>query len=405
MPEHPASESDESMLRQLAQVASIAIENARLYEELREGDRRKDEFLATLAHELRNPLAPVRNSVQILLSPRAASADRDEAVAAIDRQITLLVRLVDDLLDVSRITRGKVVLKRENVELAAVVAQALEISRPIIHSSGNTLSVQLPQEKVTLHADPSRIAQVLSNLLNNAAKYTESGGNIRLACEMEGSELVIRVRDNGIGIPHEMLPHIFDMFWQVDHAFERAQGGLGIGLTLVRQLVDLHGGTVSVCSDGIGRGSEFTVRLPASIESATERERPAVKRESAPRRATDSERILVVDDNQDSAESLALFLRLQGHDTRTAHDGVAALEVEREFEPRIVLLDIGLPRLNGYDTAREIRARRGRTVTIVAMTGWSQAEHRRRTMEAGFDRHLVKPVDPVVLRELLATLK
>jgi PAS domain S-box-containing protein len=403
-PGRSASENDRLILNQLVQVASIAVENARLYEELREGDRRKNEFLATLAHELRNPLAPVRNSVQILLSPRVAEADREWAVTAIDHQITLLVRLVDDLLDVSRITRGKVMLKREHVDLNEILAQALEISRPVIHASGNTLSVQPLTQSVMLHVDPARIAQVLANLLNNAAKYTESGGTIRLTCEVEDGDLVIRVRDNGIGIPPEMLPRIFDMFWQVDHSFERAQGGLGIGLTLVRQLVDLHGGSVSVHSQGTGFGSEFTVRLPAvaerSIVPFAVPKAPVV----AHLDGSGALRILVVDDNHDSAHSMALFLRLEGHDVGTAHDGVEALEVERELEPRLVLLDLGLPRKNGYDTAREIRARRGPAVTIVAMTGWSQAEHRGRALEAGFDRHLVKPVDPELLRELLSEL-
>jgi PAS domain S-box-containing protein len=402
------SESDESILRQLAHVASVAMENARLYEELREGDRRKDEFLATLAHELRNPLAPVRNSVQVLRSSQANEDDRDQAMTTIERQLQLLVRLVDDLLDVSRITRGKVALKREHVELADVVGQALEISRPIVNSSGNSLVVELPQERVELYVDPSRLAQVLSNLLNNAAKYTERGGHIRLTSEREGDEVRISVSDDGIGIPAEMVPHIFDMFWQLEHALERAQGGLGIGLTIVRQLVDLHGGTVEARSAGIGRGSEFIVRLPVkSTPPATlPRNAPGPKhaRVDGALPAPTGLRILVVDDNQDSAESLALLLRLQGHVVRTAHDGMQALAADAEFDPDLVLLDIGLPRMNGYEAARALRERRGKDVTIAAMTGFGQAEDRRRSKEAGFDHHLVKPIDPPLLRHILATL-
>jgi signal transduction histidine kinase/CheY-like chemotaxis protein len=403
------TESDESILRQLAHVASVAMENARLYEELRDGDRRKDEFLATLAHELRNPLAPVRNSVQVLRSPQADDADRDQAMTTIERQLQLLVRLVDDLLDVSRITRGKVALKRENVELSEIVGQALEISRPIVNASGNSLVVELPQEKVYLYADPSRMAQVISNLLNNAAKYTERGGHIRLECEIAGDAIEIRVSDDGIGIPSEMVPHIFDMFWQLEHALERAQGGLGIGLTIVRQLVDLHGGTVEARSAGIGRGSQFIVRLPATSTLSVTLPRPvpngkAARIDGAQAKAPTGLRILVVDDNLDSAESLALLLRLQGHVVRTAHDGEQALSADEEFDPDLVLLDIGLPRMNGYEAARVLRDRHGKDVTIAAMTGFGQAEDRRKSKEAGFDHHLVKPIDPPLLRKILAEL-
>ena len=393
-----------AILQQLAHIASVAMENARLYEELREGDRRKDEFLATLAHELRNPLAPVRNAVQIMRSPSANASDRERALGSIERQVTLLVRLVDDLLDVSRISRGKVALKLQQVELADIVAQALDISRSIVEASGNTLAVELPSTSVFLEADPVRLAQVVSNLLANASKYTDRGGHIVLACETTALEVVIRVRDDGIGIQKDMLPRIFDMFWQVDHALERAQGGLGIGLTLVRQLVELHGGTVEAHSDGPDTGSEFVIRLPRSsararrIEHDTPRPRASVDQNASP------QRIVVVDDNVDSAESLALLLRLQGHTVTTAHDGVAALGLVLRVVPALVLLDIGLPGMNGYDVARALRAQLASPVVLVAMTGWGQAEDRRRSHEAGFDHHLAKPVDPAQLQRILVDL-
>jgi len=399
-------DNDEMILRQLATVASVAVENSRLYEELRAGDRRKDEFLATLAHELRNPLAPVRNSVEVLRASWIGSEERERALSTIERQVSLLVRLVDDLLDVSRITRGKILLKRERVELAEVVGQALEISRPIIHASGNTLVVQLPTEPVALFVDPARLAQVLCNLLHNAAKYTERGGTIALECRVEGEELLISVRDDGIGIPPEMLPHIFEMFWQLEHALERAQGGLGIGLSLVRQLVEMHGGRVEARSPGVGAGSEFIVHLhlrPADGQagSVAPAAPTAVPEEGA---ALAAQRILVVDDNLDSAESLAMLLRLQGHDVRTAHDGAAAVEAARGFLPALIMLDIGLPRMNGYEAARAIRELGLGEVKIVAMTGWGQEEDRRRSREAGFDDHLVKPVNLVQLRRIVAGL-
>ncbi|MFN0243115.1 MAG: CHASE3 domain-containing protein [Planctomycetota bacterium] len=388
---------DAAILNQLAQAASASLENVRLYDELRDGDRRKDEFLATLAHELRNPLAPMRNASLILRSKNADADDRARALASVERQLDLLVRLVDDLLDVSRITRGKIELKREHVELADVIGRALEISRPVVAASGHALSVQLPPERVRVHADPVRLAQVLANLLNNAAKYTERSGHIWLSCTAEDDEVVISVRDDGMGIPAEMLDHIFDMFWQHEVALERAQGGLGVGLTLVRQLVDLHGGRIEAKSAGVGFGSEFVVYLPRGKDPSpvrdTGRAQPGARRDAASR----TRRVLVVDDNQDSADSLAILLRLRGHDVRTAYDGESALDTEREFRPAILFLDIGLPRKNGYDVAGELRALRGRDVTIVAMTGFGQLEDRQRSLEAGFDHHLVKPVDPSAL--------
>lgn len=398
-----AAAHDAAMLQQLAHVASVALENARLYEELRAGDRRKDEFLATLAHELRNPLAPVRNYVQILRSPRATDADRAAATESIERQVALLVRLVDDLLDVSRISRGKVELRRERVDLGDVVGQALEMSRPFVLASGHSLFVQIPPDGLVLDADPARLAQILSNLLNNAAKYTERGGRIWLACTSTDHEVVISVRDDGIGIQPEIVAHIFDMFWQHEHALERAQGGLGIGLTLVRQLVDLHGGTIEARSEGVGRGSEFVVRLPRQ-SGRVEKAPPLASPPTLPverARVLAPKRVLVVDDNHDSAASLAILLRLQGHEVRTAHDGIEALEVEEAFRPHLVLLDIGLPKLHGYDVARMLRERRGAHIAISAMTGFGQPDDRRRSREAGFDHHLVKPVDPKDLVRVL----
>ena len=400
------TEDDEAILVQLAHMASIALENARLYEELREGDRRKDEFLATLAHELRNPLAPIRNSLQIM---RLAGADRstmDDSRAMIERQVQQMVRLVDDLLDISRISRGKMELRRERVELATAIAGAVETSRPLIERMGHTLTVTLPTQPVHLHADLTRLAQVFLNLLNNAAKYSQPGGRIALTAELAsgGCEppdtVIVRVSDTGIGIPADMLPRIFEIFTQVDRSLERSQGGLGIGLTLVKRLTELHGGDIVARSDGPGAGSEFTVRLPILPESADEPEGAAPAAETP---ALPARRILVVDDNRDSADSLTMILEILGNEVHTAYDGVEAVEAATAFRPDLVFLDIGLPRLNGYDAARRIRQLPGgKNVVLVALTGWGQEDDRRRSREAGFDHHLVKPVDPEELARLLA---
>ena len=394
------TEDDEAILVQLAHMASVALENARLYEELREGDRRKDEFLATLAHELRNPLAPIRNSLQVM---RLAGTDRstmDDSRAMIERQVQQMVRLVDDLLDISRISRGKMELRRERVELAAAVAGAVETSRPLIDRMGHTLTVTLPARPVHLHADLTRLAQVFLNLLNNAAKYSEPGGRIALTAECEGETVVVRVIDTGIGIPADMLPRIFEIFTQVDRSLERSQGGLGIGLTLVKRLTELHGGEIIARSDGPGRGSEFTVRLPILPESDIESQAALPPAETP---ASPARRILVVDDNRDSADSLTMILEILGNEVRTAYDGVEAVEAAEAFRPNLAFLDIGLPRLNGYDAARRIRLLPdGKNVVLVALTGWGQEDDRRRSREAGFDHHLVKPVDPQELERLLA---
>ena len=367
-------------------------------EALRDADRRKDEFLATLAHELRNPLAPIRNAVHVLNCRGPEDPTLQTAYEMIERQVAHMVRLIDDLLDVSRITRGKLELRKERVTLAAVVEQAVEASAPHAASAGHDLSVSLPPEPVYLDADPVRLSQVLSNLLNNACKYTERGGRISLSARQDGSGVVIRVTDDGIGIAPEHLPGLFEMFSQVTAALDRSQGGLGIGLALVRGLVEMHGGTVSASSDGLGKGSAFTVRLPAAAAAPVP---PPPETTNGPR-AGAARRVLVVDDNWDSAESLAMLLRLTGHTVETAHDGAAAVEAAERFRPDVVLMDLGMPRLNGYEACRKIReAPWGRGVVMVAQTGWGAEADRQRTDEAGFDGHLVKPVDLVALGQFL----
>ncbi len=398
------SDDDEAILTQLAHMAAVAYDNARLYEELRESDRRKDEFLATLAHELRNPLAPIRNSLQVM---RLVGDDRktlDDCREMIERQLKQMIRLVDDLLDLSRISRGKMQICLEQVELADVIQSALETSAALIEASGHELTINLPSEPILLQGDPTRLAQVLLNLLNNSAKYTEKGGHIWLTAERDGTDVCVTVRDNGIGIPAEMLPRVFEMFTQVDNSLERAQGGLGIGLTLVKRIVEMHRGTIEARSEGRNQGSSFIVRLPLATVPATGHSAPSTNGTGSQVVKSDR-RILVVDDNRDSLESLSTLLRMLGNEVRTAPDGLKAVEVAAEFVPEVVLLDLGLPRLNGFDAARRIRELPcGKDMYIIALTGWGQAEDRRRSREAGFNLHLVKPVDPTALEELLAGL-
>jgi PAS domain S-box-containing protein len=385
------TEFDLEVAEELARRAAIALENARLVRELKEADRRKDEFLAVLAHELRNPLAPVRNAIEILRSLPPPSPQLQWTHDVIDRQVRQLSRLVDDLLDVSRITSGKIELRKERVDLADAVRIALESSRPVIERGGHELTVRVTPEPVWLDADLARLAQVLSNLLNNAAKYTRPGGHIWVTAERRDGEALVSVRDNGLGIEPAMLARIFDMFTQAGSAGAHSQGGLGIGLTLVRRLVELHGGRVEARSEGIGRGSEFVVHLPvASAGSAADaRREEAVAAAAIPA----SRRILVVDDHRDAADSLCMLLKSRGHDVRVAYDGIEAVGAAVTFHPDVVLLDIGLPKLSGHEAARRIRDARGDDVTLVAVTGWGQEEDRRRAREAGFDHHLVKPVD------------
>jgi PAS domain S-box-containing protein len=383
---------------EVARRAAIALENAELVQALKEADRRKDEFLAVLAHELRNPLAPVRNAIEILRATPARSPQLQWTQDVIDRQVRQLSRLVDDLLDVSRIASGKIELRRERIELATAVHIALESSRPLIERAAHSLSVDLPPEPIWVDGDRARIAQVLSNLLNNAARYTRSGGHIWLSAERAGESAVIRVRDNGIGIRPAMLSQIFDMFTQGGSAGPHSQGGLGIGLTLVRRLVELHGGHVEAHSEGIGCGSEFVVTLPLARVDAPA-QRPAA--ESAATRDREPRRILVVDDNGDAADSLCMLLKSRGHDVRVAYDGLEAVGAALTFDPEVVLLDIGLPKLSGYEAARRIRESRGEDVLLIAVTGWGQEEDRRRSRDAGFDHHLTKPVDPAAISGLI----
>jgi PAS domain S-box-containing protein len=356
---------------------------------LREGDRRKDEFLAMLAHELRNPLAPVRNALGVLKLKGPSTPEVQWARDLIDRQMQQMTRLIDDLLDTSRIGTGKIELRRERVELADVVHGAVEASRPLIAQYQHELRIELPPGPVWLNGDLVRLSQVFCNLLNNAARYTPQGGRIEIVAVRADAGVTVAVRDNGIGIPREMLPKVFEMFTQVDRSLERSRGGLGIGLTLVRQLVELHGGKVEARSDGVGCGSEFVVRLPV-VADAAGRSRAAT---APPLPVVGQRRVLVVDDNQDAAESLSMLLRLMGHECHTAHDGLDGLERARELQPDLAFIDLGLPGMNGYDVAAAIRQEPwGRRARLVALTGWGQAEDRRRSREAGFDGHLVKPV-------------
>jgi len=374
-------------------------------EDLQEADRRKDEFLATLAHELRNPLAPIRNALQIIRLAGDNAQAVELAKDVMDRQLRHMVRLVDDLLDVSRITRGKVELRKERVDLTKIIHSAVETSRPLIEASGHELTLQLAPEPIWLEADLTRLAQVLSNLLNNSARYTKPNGRILLTSERREGEALVRVCDNGLGIPEDMLPLVFEMFTQVDRPQERSQGGLGIGLSLVRGLVEMHGGKVEAYSDGPGRGSEFVVRLPLLTEEPERQEVQAPDGQTQKATAPHARRILIVEDNRDGADSLALLLELMGNNVRTVYDGASALEAATEYRPDVVLLDIGLPGRDGYEVAREIRASPHLNgVVLIAQTGWGQEEDYRRTTEAGFNHHLVKPVDPQKLKELLATM-
>jgi signal transduction histidine kinase len=391
------TEADEAILIQLAQGAAVALENARLYDQLREQDRRKDEFLATLAHELRNPLAPVRTGLQVLqLSNNAEQASKTRQM--MERQLGHLVRMVDDLLDISRVTLGKLTLKKERIDFRGILHSALETTRPVIEASGHELAVRLPKDPLPLEVDPTRLAQVIANLLNNAAKYTPAGGRIQLTAETSGDTLIVRVSDNGIGLPAQMLVKIFDMFTQVGRSIDRAQGGLGVGLTLVRRLIELHGGSIEAESPGIGKGSTFTVRLPLAHVVHSE----AILGAQETTVAT-SLRILVVDDNVDAAESLAMLLELGGHKTCRAYTGLEALSAATTFLPQVVFLDLGLPGLNGYEVAERMRsAAVSPRPLLVALTGWGSEEDRRRAQTAGFDLHLVKPLDMTKLDEALA---
>lgn len=386
-----------------AQATGIDITDRKQAEEsLRQADRRKDEFLATLAHELRNPLAPIRNAVQLLQIAGDQSETRQHALQIMHRQLEQLIHLVDDLLDISRITQGKISLRRERLNVGDVVRSAVESVQPLLDASAHELTLLLPSVPVEVEGDATRLAQVFANLLANAAKYTQQGGHIWLQVEVQDELISVSIRDTGIGIEPDHLAQLFEMFSQVAPALERSQGGLGIGLALVRGLVELHQGRVEARSAGPGKGSEFVVYLPRA-ESSSDLE---LRTDStAPDNESSSRRILVVDDNRDSADTLALLLRARGHQVQTAFDGVEAVQAAAAFRPDLVLLDIGMPKMNGYDAAREIRSGVfGATMTLVAMTGWGQDDDKRRALEAGFDVHLTKPLDPRELERLLTEL-
>jgi signal transduction histidine kinase/ActR/RegA family two-component response regulator len=391
-------ESFNDMVRDLS---SEMLERRKAEEALRAADRRKDEFLATLAHELRNPLAPMTNGLALLNLPQAGEATHRRVRDIMDRQLKQMARLIDDLLDVSRISTGKMDLRREHMDLMPVLRGAVEIVEPDMHARGHTLVVSLPSTPVWIEGDAARLAQVFVNLLNNAAKYTENGGRIGLSAELIDAQVWVRVSDNGLGIEPAKQATVFEMFEQVDKSLERGRAGLGIGLTLARQLVDLHAGSIGVHSAGLGQGSEFTVCLPAAASAAVPAARIEPKTGSTHRPMD----ILIADDNVDFASTLAEMLGEYGHRVRIAHDGQAALDAVLAHHPEVGLFDIGMPRLNGYELARRLRARdEGRALVMVALTGWGQDADRQRALDAGFDEHVVKPVQPLELLDMLARL-
>jgi PAS domain S-box-containing protein len=371
--------------------------------DLSEANRRQFQFLATLAHELRNPLAPILTGLELIRKSVEHPLVIEEARGMMERQTRHMVRLIDDLLDLSRITQGKLNLRRSRVELGPIVRDAVESIQPFIDNARHRLDVRMPAQPLFLNADPNRLAQVIANVLSNAAKYTPNGGRIALAVEAEGPEAVIRVKDNGIGIPRDMQHRVFEMFVQIERPNESGYTGLGIGLTLVRQIVQMHGGSIEVASEGENRGTEFTVRMPLLFEPAPFEE-PTPRTENATE--APARRILVVDDNRDAAETMSLILQLLGNDVRLAYDGLEAVLKAEQFRPAVVLMDIGMPRLNGYEAARRIREQPwGNGMTLVALTGWGQEEDKEKTRAAGFDHHLTKPAEPDVIRELLAKLR
>ena len=372
--------------------------------DLSEADRRKNEFLSILAHELRNPLAPIRNGLQVLKLAKGNAEAAEQSRVMMERQLAQMVRLIDDLMDVSRISRGKVELRKERVELAKIVQQAVETSRPLIEAKEHNLTVAVPPRPIIVDADVTRLTQVLANLLNNAAKYSEPCGHITLTAERQGSDAVVSVKDTGVGIPADMLPKVFDLFTQVDQSLEKSQGGLGIGLSLVRGLVEMHGGSVEARSEGQGKGSEFIVRLPVDLAAMTEANPPAGDDE--PACPSQRCRILVADDNADAATTLSMLLTVMGNEVRTANDGLQAVNVATEFRPDVILLDIGMPKLNGYEACRRIRQEPwAENTVLIALTGWGQEDDRRQSRDSGFHHHLVKPVDPAALNKLLIGLQ
>ncbi|WP_224244170.1 hybrid sensor histidine kinase/response regulator [Hyalangium gracile] len=382
------------MIEELGFRAGVALENVRLYEAACEADRRKDEFLAMLGHELRNPLSPILTALQLMRQKAPHSVERERTI--IERQIDHMVRLVDDLLDVSRITRGKIQLKRGRVDVLDIVTRAVEMTAPLFEQRSHHLELDLPQAPQIVDGDSARLAQVVANLLNNAAKYTEPGGRVRVCVAPEGEQSVVRVRDTGTGISPEVLPRVFEMFVQDGRAIDRSQGGLGLGLAIVRSLIELHGGTVSAHSEGVGRGSEFVVRLP--LVKARSQELPALPAPgpalATEERGESAPRVLVVDDNQDAAEMLAEALGMVGFVTHTAADGPSGLEAALAFRPDVAVLDIGLPVMDGYELAGRLRAQPAlHGLKLIALTGYGQESDRLRAHQAGFDLHVVKPVE------------
>jgi signal transduction histidine kinase/CheY-like chemotaxis protein len=392
--------------RQVAVLFNDVTDRRRREQELRNADQSKDEFLATLAHELRGPLAPICNMLEIIKRADVRADVMHQAHATMDRQLSHMTRLIDDLLDVSRISLGRIELKRQRVELASVIHQAIEACRPLAECAHHQMVVTLPPEPLYLDADPVRLTQVFGNLINNACKYTEPGGRIEVSAwlpsEQRSDDVMVKIKDSGVGIPTDKLDSIFAMFSQVDRTLERSQGGLGIGLTLAKRLIEMHGGSVTAFSQGDGCGSEFVVRIPLLAEVAQQPKAPeaiALEKET-----TTARRILVVDDNRDGAMSLEMLLKLNGNETCTVYDGLAAVEAADTFRPDVVLLDIGLPKLNGRDAARRIREQPwGKNMVLVALTGWGQEVDRRSSQEAGFDAHMVKPVDLALLLKTLAS--
>jgi PAS domain S-box-containing protein len=397
---HAPTKRDLRLLDILARQAADLIERRHAEDALRESDRRKDEFLAILSHELRNPLAPIGYAAEIMKKSERISPELQWVREVLDRQVHQMGRLLDDLLDISRITRGTIELRKRPVPLRTVVNEAMEAARPLIESNQHELTLDIPEEPIFLDADATRLGQVLLNLINNASKYTERNGHIHVSAAVENGTVTMRVRDDGIGIPKEMLARVFDMFTQVDRTKERMEGGLGIGLTLAHRLVLLHGGEIEAHSQGEGCGSEFIVRMP--VLNIDESIQEAI---TAPHNGHGSPlRILVVDDNIDAAESMSLFLEQAGHEVRMAHDGLAAVAEAEAFRPYVILLDIGLPKMHGHDVAQSIRKKRGNDVVVIALTGWGQEEDRRRSREAGVDYHLTKPVDFEELNKLLGAV-
>lgn len=397
-PDMPYSSNDVSLSHHLTSMAAISLENTILLQQIKEADHRKDEFLATLAHELRNPLAPISNALQVMKMTDRPEM-RKQAEDTIERQLNHMVHLVDDLMDVSRITQGKIELRKEKIELGSILQCAIETVQPLIKQRGHSFSLELPKETIWLEADSARISQIFSNLLSNSVKYTNNGGTIVMSAEPVGQMVEIAIKDNGIGIPPDMLPEIFKMFLQVDASLERSQGGLGIGLTLVKSFVEMHGGTVEARSEGQGKGSEFIVRLPITENlSVTANQNISV----GGMEGLSSLRVLVVDDNEASAKTMGWMMEFYGHEIKIAHDGPSAIKTALEYRPSIILLDIGLPGMNGYEVCKAMRLEPSlKNAILIAQTGWGQPEHRQRSKEAGFNHHLTKPVDIKTLEKLL----